>query len=104
MFIYTEGILEKSEAALNELVNIQEEMFSELGLHFKIYDMATEELGSSAYKKFDFEAWMPFRNDYGEISSASNCTDFQSARLNAQYFDKNLEKKLVHTINGKLVY
>jgi len=102
MFIYTEGLLEKSEEAFKEIINIQEEMYIELGLHFKILNMATEELGCSAYKKYDIEAWMPFKNDFGEISSASNCTDFQSARLSAMYFDKNLEKKLVHTINGKL--
>src|SRR5687768_13605222 len=47
--------------------------------------MPTEELGASAYKKYDIEAWMPGRNGWGEISSTSNCTDYQSRRLNIRY-------------------
>jgi seryl-tRNA synthetase len=62
--------------------------------------MATEELGAAAYRKFDIEAWIPSKGDYGEISSASNCTSYQSRRLNIQYMDKGNEKKLAHTING----
>lgn len=62
--------------------------------------MATEELGAAAFRKYDIEAWMPSRNDYGEISSASNCTTYQSRRLNINYFDKMNKKSLVHTVNG----
>ena len=62
--------------------------------------MATEELGAAAYRKFDIEAWMPSRKGYGEVSSASNCTNYQSKRLNISYFDKGTERKLVHTINA----
>lgn len=47
--------------------------------------MPTEELGASAYKKYDIEAWMPGRNGWGEISSTSNCTDYQARRLNIRY-------------------
>lgn len=61
--------------------------------------MASEELGAAAFRKYDIEAWIPSKNDFGEICSASNCTSYQSRRLNMNYFHKN-EKKLVHTVNG----
>ena len=62
--------------------------------------MASEELGAPAYRKFDIEAWMPGKGVYGEISSASNCTDFQSKRLNIRYRVSSGEMKYVHTLNG----
>ncbi|CAG8464806.1 6418_t:CDS:2 [Acaulospora colombiana] len=76
---------EESGAILDEIVDIQEEIFRELGLCFRILDMPTHELGASAYRKYDVEAWMPGRGRWGEISSASNCTDYQSRRLNIRY-------------------
>lgn len=54
--------------------------------------MSTEELGSSAYQKYDIEAWMPGRGSWGELASASNCTDYQSRRLNIQYATMSLAK------------
>lgn len=60
-------------------------MFTELGLHFKVLDMPTGDLGAPAYRKFDIEAWMPGLDRYGEISSASSCTDYQARRLNIRY-------------------
>lgn len=62
--------------------------------------MATEELGAAAYRKYDIEAWFSGKQGYGEISSASNCTSYQSKRLNISYFDQGNERKLVHTVNG----
>jgi len=76
---------EQSEQLHNELMDIEVEMFNELGLHFKVLDMATHDLGAPAYRKYDVEAWMPGLGRYGEISSASNCTDYQSRRLNIRY-------------------
>ena len=78
---------------------------------YRVLDMATEELGAAAFRKYDIEAWMPSKGDYGEICSASNCTSYQSRRLNISYLgrpnnedakDNNkIEKKqLVHTVNG----
>jgi seryl-tRNA synthetase len=63
--------------------------------------MAREELGASAYSKFDIEAWFPGRKDFGEVTSASNCTDFQSRRLNLRY-RTSADKRLLfpHTLNG----
>ena len=62
--------------------------------------MATEELGAAAYRKYDIEAWFPGRGDFGEVSSTSSCTSYQSKRLNISYFDTGNERKLVHTVNG----
>eukprot|EP00891_Asterochloris_glomerata_P009215 jgi/Astpho2/9215/e_gw1.00138.12.1_t len=76
---------QQSEALLQELCDLEEEMFAELGLHFKILDMPTGDLGAPAQRKYDIEAWMPGMERYGEISSASNCTDYQSRRLNIRY-------------------
>jgi seryl-tRNA synthetase len=103
MFAFTEGDLQKSTAAHQEMLSIQKELYTSLGLHFKILDMPTEELGASAYRKYDIEAYFPSKNGYGEISSTSNCTDYQAMRLGLQYFDTQLEKKLMHTVNGTAV-
>ncbi|KAM8793980.1 LOW QUALITY PROTEIN: serine--tRNA ligase, mitochondrial [Eudromia elegans] len=90
----------ESEELLAELVALQGELFSELGLHYRVLDMPTQELGLPASRKFDVEAWMPGRGQFGEISSASNCTDFQSRRLNILYRDGNGKLRPVHTVNG----
>jgi len=76
---------EQSDALHEELIAIEEDMFRELGLHFKVLDMPSGDLGAPAYRKFDIEAWMPGLGRYGEISSASNCTDYQARRLNIRY-------------------
>jgi seryl-tRNA synthetase len=104
MFAFTENSLEISNQIHEEFLKIQEELYTELNLNFKIYDMPTNELGASAYRKFDIEAYFPSKKAYGEISSTSNCTDYQAARLNCLYFDKNNEKKLMHTVNGNIIY
>ncbi|KDP41417.1 hypothetical protein JCGZ_15824 [Jatropha curcas] len=76
---------EESESYHQELIKIEEDLFSSLGLHYKTLDMASGDLGAPAYRKFDVEAWMPGLGRYGEISSASNCTDYQSRRLGIRY-------------------
>ncbi|KAI3918137.1 hypothetical protein MKX01_041457 [Papaver californicum] len=76
---------EDSDSFHQELIEIEEDLFSSLGLHSKTLDMATGDLGAPAYHKFDIEAWMPCLGCYGEISSASNCTDYQSRRLGIRY-------------------
>ena len=102
---------EQSEALHKELLDIEVELFSELGLHFKVLDMASADLGAPAYRKFDVEAWMPGLERYGEISSASNCTDYQARRLNIRYKPtpkqsnggkkpKKQKNVFVHTLNG----
>ncbi|XP_059636300.1 serine--tRNA ligase, chloroplastic/mitochondrial isoform X3 [Cornus florida] len=76
---------EESDSYHEELIGIEEDLFSSLGFHFKTLDMATGDLGAPAYRKYDVEAWMPGLGRYGEISSASNCTDYQSRRLGIRY-------------------
>lgn len=94
MFLVTTP--ETSDVALEELRILQEKNFESLGLHFQVLDMPAHELGAQAYRselfdscfifycffhrKYDIEAWMPARGVYGEISSCSNCTDYQSRR------------------------
>ncbi|XP_074423354.1 serine--tRNA ligase, mitochondrial isoform X2 [Larus michahellis] len=90
----------ESEELLGEFLALQKEIFSALGLHYRVLDMPTQELGLPAYRKFDVEAWMPGRGKYGEISSASNCTDYQSRRLNIMYSDGGGRLRHAHTVNG----
>lgn len=99
----------QSEHILNELVDIEREICEDLGLCFKIIDMPSCDLGAPAYRKFDLEAWLPGLARYGELCSASNCTDYQSRRLNIRYREgsgenlKVLGKKnvhFVHTLNA----
>ncbi|KAI8979418.1 seryl-tRNA synthetase [Mycotypha africana] len=85
---------EQSEAMLDEMKALQEEMFTDLGLCFRILDMPTEELGASAYRKYDMEAWMPGKNGWGEISSTSNCTDYQTRRLDIRYLSKRFKEEV----------
>lgn len=101
MFGLTRGNLEASNGLLAEFVSIQEELFNQLGIHYQLLDMPLCELGAPAYRKFDIEAWMPGRGIYGEISSASNCTDYQSRRLGIRSaIDQGAEESFVHTVNG----
>ncbi|CAL1547465.1 unnamed protein product [Lymnaea stagnalis] len=90
----------ESEKLLQEILSIEKELFSDLGLHFRILDMPTQELGAPAHKKFDIEAWMYGKQMWGEISSCSNCTDYQSRRLNIKYMLPSGHLKHVHTVNG----
>lgn len=86
---------EESENMSLYFRNIQEELFQPLGLHYRVLDMAKHELGNQAYRKYDIEAWMPGRNKFGEISSCSDCTNYQSLRLGIHSDDICL-----HTVNG----
>ncbi|KAM9800909.1 serine--tRNA ligase, mitochondrial [Neosynchiropus ocellatus] len=91
---------EESSQLLDEFVSLQKEMFSALELHYRVLDMPTQELGLPAYRKYDIEAWMPGRNSYGEISSGSNCTDYQSRRLNILYEREDGSMQFAHTVNA----
>uniref|UniRef100_A0AAV1ULG0 serine--tRNA ligase n=1 Tax=Peronospora matthiolae TaxID=2874970 RepID=A0AAV1ULG0_9STRA len=93
----------QAQTFFDEMVDIQVSMYTELGLHFELRDMATEDLGAPAYRKFDVLAWMPGRQEYGEVSSISMCTDFQARRLNIRHKDlkdKKAKTAFVHTLNG----
>ncbi|KAL5277458.1 SARS2 family protein [Megaselia abdita] len=90
----------QSDELLEEFKNTEIELFKNIGIHFKLLDMPPNELGAPAYRKYDIESWMPGRNFWGEISSCSNCTDYQAQRLNIKYRTKSGEVKYVHSVNG----
>ena len=105
MFAFT--LPDQSDDMLNYFRDLECEIFDELGIPYRVLDIATGDLGGPAYRKFDLEAWMPGRGtsgEYGEVTSASNCTDYQSRRLDIRYKVKG-EKgtNLVHTLNGTAV-
>lgn len=87
----------ESEILLNEFRDIEIDLFKNLGLHFQLLDMPPHELGAPAFRKYDIEAWMEGRQIYGEISSCSNCTDYQSRRLDIKIKDT---EEFAHTVNG----
>ena len=90
-----------SDSMLEELRDMQEEIVSGLELYYRVLDMSSAELGASAARKYDIEVWMPGRCGWGEVSSASNCTDFQSHRLGIKYRPGQGEKlQYVHTLNA----
>lgn len=98
---------DQSTALLEEFCQIECTIFDGLGIPFRVVDTATGDLGGPAYRKFDLEAWMPGRGEageYGEVTSTSNCTDYQARRLNIR-FKKKGEKgtQFVHTLNGTAV-
>ncbi len=104
MFGFTRPDVALSDAFLEQVVAIEENMFQTLGIPYRVIDTCTGDLGGPAYRKFDLEAWMPGRNEYGEVTSASNCTDYQARRLGIRC--KGGEKKgtqFVHTLNGTAV-
>lgn len=92
-----------SESMHLKLLNIERKIFDMLGIPYRCIELATGDLGASAYRKFDLEAWMPGRSggSWGEITSTSNCTDYQSRSLEIKYRDEtNKIAGFVHTLNG----
>ena len=105
MFAFTTP--ETSDAAHLEILALEEEIFQELGIPYHVLDIVSSDLGGPAYRKFDLEAWMPGRGEageYGEVTSTSNCTDYQSRRLNIRYKPSGQKgTRFVHTLNGTAV-
>ena len=83
---------------------IESDLFDSLEVPFRVVDTSTGDLGGPAYRKYDLEAWMPGRGDegeFGEVTSTSNCTDYQARRLNIRYKKKDVKgTNFVHTLNG----
>jgi seryl-tRNA synthetase len=109
MFAFTAGTPEASGEVHREILAIEEEIFQELGIPYRVLDICSGDLGGPAYRKFDIEAWMPGRGEageYGEVTSASDCTDYQSRRLNIRYRPEGTGQKgtqFVYTLNGTAV-
>ncbi|HYI34713.1 MAG TPA: aminoacyl--tRNA ligase-related protein, partial [Glaciibacter sp.] len=100
MFTYV--LPENSEAEHERLVGLQEEMLQALGLSYRVIDVAAGDLGSSAARKFDIEAWVPTQNAYRELTSTSNCTTYQARRLDTRFRTESGKTAPVATLNGTL--
>ncbi len=94
---------DESVKMLETLRETEEEIYTMLGIPYRVLNIATGDLGNPAYKKYDLEAWMPGRGGYGEITSTSNCTDFQSRRLNIKFKDDEGKRQITHMLNGTVV-
>jgi seryl-tRNA synthetase len=105
MFAFTRP--EDSEAMHAHFLALEERIFQGLELPYRVMDIAAGDLGAPAYRKYDLEAWMPGRGGggaYGEVTSASNCTDYQARRLRVRFRRKGGKRtELVHTLNGTAV-
>ena len=83
------------------MVACGEDALKQLGLHYQISKLATGDCSFASAKTYDIEVWMPGQNEYKEVSSASNCTDFQARRSGIRYREQASEKpRLVHTLNA----
>jgi seryl-tRNA synthetase len=100
MFIFSN--IEDADKIHKELLEIEKEILTKLELPFRVIDVATGDLGLSAARKFDCEAWIPSSNEYRELTSTSNCTEFQARRLKirTRAGDKT---NYVATLNGTLL-
>jgi seryl-tRNA synthetase len=105
MFVFC--LPEDSERFHLELLETEEKIFQGLGLPYHVIDTCTGDLGGPAYRKYDLEAWMPGRGEkgeYGEVTSTSNCTDFQARRLEIRYKTAGQKgTRFVHTLNGTAI-
>ncbi|NBQ35578.1 MAG: serine--tRNA ligase [Actinobacteria bacterium] len=93
---------EDAEREHTKLLNWEKEFLNSLEIPYRVIDVASGDLGASAVRKFDIEAWIPTQQAYREVTSTSNCTQFQSRRLNIRYKDQSGTKP-VATLNGTLV-
>src|SRR3712207_853394 len=98
MFAFTTP--EQSDDMHAEMLEIEERIFQGLGLPYRVVDICTGDLGGAAYRKYDLEAWMPGRDDFGEVTSTSNTTDYQARRLRIRYRKDGGRPQLLHTLNG----
>ena len=98
---------EESDALHEYMLALEERVFGALEIPYRVIEVAGGDLGAPAYRKFDIEAWMPGRGengDYGEVTSVSNCTDFQARRLRVRFRRADSKRnELVHTLNGTAV-
>ncbi len=101
--MFTFCLPEESKKEHKLLLSIEEELMTRLGLPYRVIDICTGDLGSPAASKYDIEAWMPGQNQYRETHSTSNCTDFQSRRLNIRYRGNEGKNEFVHMLNGTAI-
>jgi len=89
-----------SDQELESLTADAEEILKLLELPYRVVALCTGDLGFASAKTYDIEVWFPSQNKYREISSCSNCTDFQARRMNTRFKDSEGRKRFVHTLNG----
>jgi seryl-tRNA synthetase len=96
---------ESSAAEHERILSIEEEILRELGLPYRVVNIAVGELGSSAAKKFDCEVWLPSERRYRELTSCSNTTDYQARRLGVRMrsAEGGRRTEVLHTLNGTAV-
>jgi len=90
---------EESFSELERMVSDAEEVLKRLGLPYRVVELCTADLGFASAKTYDLEVWIPSQSAYREISSLSNCTDFQARRMNTRFWRKG-KPEFVHTLNG----
>jgi seryl-tRNA synthetase len=100
MFSYCKP--EEAEAEHDRLLDWEEQMLAKIEVPYRVIDTAAGDLGTSAARKFDCEAWVPTQQTYRELTSTSNCTTFQARRLNIRYRDENGKPQIAATLNGTL--
>ncbi len=93
---------EEAQGEHLRLLAMEEEMLAKVEVPYRVIDVAAGDLGSSAARKFDCEAWVPSQGRYREVTSTSNCTTFQARRLNIRYRDEDGKPQIAATLNGTL--
>ncbi|MEJ7798397.1 MAG: serine--tRNA ligase [Solirubrobacteraceae bacterium] len=101
MFSFVEPA--RSAEEHERLLAIEEEIMSELKIPYRVVNIAVDDLGASAAKKYDIEAWLPSQGEYRELTSTSNTTDFQARRLGVRVRGDKLKPEAAHTLNGTAV-
>ena len=95
--------VDESDKFQQEMVSYSKEIFADLKIPYRLLQICTGDMSAGKYKMFDLEAWMPSRNGYGEVGSASNFVDWQARRLNVKYTDKDGNKKYVYMLNNTVI-
>lgn len=101
--MYAFTLPEQSKDAHERILAVEEEIYQELGIPYRIINIASGDLGAPASKKYDIEYWSPVDGKYREITSCSNCTDYQARNLNIRVRRKNGDIEVLHTLNGTAV-
>ncbi|MFB6182352.1 MAG: serine--tRNA ligase [Candidatus Magasanikbacteria bacterium] len=100
---------ENSKELHQDLLDLEKDIYNDLEIPFRVIEIATGDLGGPAYRKFDLEAWMTMKGEdddkggYGEITSCSNCLDYQARRANIRYKNEKGENEYAHTLNGTAI-
>ena len=101
MFIYCTP--EESPKMHEHILAMEESIYQDLEIPYRVVKQCTGDLGAMAAKKYDIEAWMPGREEYGEVTSTSNCTDYQARNLNIKYRAKTGKNEYLHMLNGTAI-